>query len=91
MKKTKAVVLVGATAEKLRDEIEKTLAKHEINEPVITCTTLTEAVKSAYSLADEGDAVLLSPACASFDMFKNFEERGNAFKEIVANLGKAEL
>lgn len=91
VKKTKAVVLVGATAEKLREEIEKTLAKHEINEPVITCTTLTEAVKSAYSLADEGDAVLLSPACASFDMFKNFEERGNAFKEIVANLGKAEL
>lgn len=91
VKKTKAVVLVGATAEKLREEIEKTLAKHEINEPVITCTMLTEAVKSAYSLADEGDAVLLSPACASFDMFKNFEERGNAFKEIVANLGKAEL
>lgn len=88
--KTKAVVLVGATAEKIRSEIAKTLQKRETSEPLIICTTLAEAVKSAYSLADDGDTVLLSPACASFDMFKNFEERGNAFKEIVALLGAEE-
>jgi UDP-N-acetylmuramoylalanine--D-glutamate ligase len=47
---------------------------------------LDEAVKLADRLGRPGDVVLLSPACASFDMFKNFEERGKAFKEAVACL-----
>ena len=45
-----------------------------------------QAVLKASSLAGEGDIVLLSPACASFDHFKNFEERGNLFKKIVMEL-----
>ena len=47
---------------------------------------MEEAVKMAYKLAERGDAVLLSPACASFDLFKNYEDRGNQFKEAVRNL-----
>jgi len=48
--------------------------------------SLEEAVHLAYEIAAPGDVVLLSPACASFDMFKNFEERGDRFKEIVRKL-----
>lgn len=47
---------------------------------------LDEAVKKAYDIAIQGDTVLLSPACASWDMYENFEMRGKHFKEIVANL-----
>lgn len=88
--KTKAVILIGTTANKIRCEVENTLKKRGESEPIIGCDTLEEAVKSAFALADVGDIVLLSPACASFDMFKNFEERGNAFKDIVALLGTEE-
>jgi len=45
-----------------------------------------EAVRTAYSIAKPGDTVLLSPACASFDLFKNYEDRGKQFKEAVQNL-----
>ncbi len=48
--------------------------------------TFEEAVAKARGAAGEGDIVTLSPACASFDMFVNFEKRGNAFKEIVNKL-----
>lgn len=48
---------------------------------------LEEAVRAAGTQAVSGDAVLLSPACASWDMFKNFEERGRLFKEYVNALG----
>ena len=53
---------------------------------VIYADTLEEAVEIANSYANIGDNILLSPACASFDMFKSYEERGNKFKEIVMNL-----
>ncbi len=55
-------------------------------EIVLECKTLENAVKTAVKLAKSGDIVVLSPACASFDQFKNFEERGEKFKEIVRNL-----
>ena len=48
--------------------------------------TLEEAVAAAHALAEEGDAVLLSPACASWDMFKSYEQRGDRFKELVCKL-----
>ncbi|MCL1946679.1 MAG: UDP-N-acetylmuramoyl-L-alanine--D-glutamate ligase [Chitinivibrionia bacterium] len=53
---------------------------------VIDCETLTNAVETAKNSAKSGDVVILSPACASFDQFKGFEDRGKKFKEIVQNL-----
>ena len=47
---------------------------------------MSEAVKMAYRLSEKGDTVLLSPACASFDLFENYEDRGRQFKEAVRNL-----
>jgi UDP-N-acetylmuramoylalanine--D-glutamate ligase len=55
-------------------------------ELIVNTTSAEEAVKAAYHFADVGDAVLLSPACASFDLFDNFEDRGNQFKTAVKNL-----
>lgn len=62
-------------------------ADYEEGKPSITeCSTLKEAVEAAHDLAQPGDIVILSPASASFDQFKNFEERGNTFKKFVAEL-----
>ncbi|MGE5614235.1 MAG: UDP-N-acetylmuramoyl-L-alanine--D-glutamate ligase [Bacillota bacterium] len=86
--RVKCLVLIGQTAGRiekaLTDEIERTGRGKDI--PVIHCPSLEEAVMKAYENAQESDIVLLSPASASFDMFKNFEERGNAFKKIVDEL-----
>ena len=57
-----------------------------IVETVLETSNMREAVKTAYFLADKEDTVLLSPACASFDLFDNYEDRGRQFKEAVHNL-----
>jgi UDP-N-acetylmuramoylalanine--D-glutamate ligase len=55
--------------------------------PVIEdAQSMEEAISKAYKLASKGDTVLLSPCCASFDLFKNYEDRGNQFKACVLNL-----
>jgi len=54
--------------------------------PVRECGTLERAVKYARANAAAGDVVLLAPACASFDQFENYEQRGTTFKQIVAEL-----
>jgi len=55
--------------------------------PVIEdAQSMEEAISKAYKLANKGDTVLLSPCCASFDLFKNYEDRGNQFKACVLNL-----
>lgn len=86
--KVKCLVLVGQTAPKIEkallDEIERTGNGKDIN--IIKCNTLKEAVEKAYECAKSGDIITMSPASASFDMFKNFEERGKQFKEFVNSL-----
>jgi UDP-N-acetylmuramoylalanine--D-glutamate ligase len=80
-KHVKDVVLVGEAKKRLRQSLRKA-GFGQIHE----ASSFMEAVKRSYKLAGHGDAVLLSPACASFDMFSNFEERGKVFKDIVANI-----
>ncbi|NJD03021.1 MAG: UDP-N-acetylmuramoyl-L-alanine--D-glutamate ligase [Ruminiclostridium sp.] len=84
----KCLVLIGQTGlliEKVfYNEVGKSGKGREIS--IYKCHTLEEAVEKAYTCAVKNDIILLSPASASFDMFKNFEERGNRFKEIVNSL-----
>jgi UDP-N-acetylmuramoylalanine--D-glutamate ligase len=77
--KTRALVLIGEAT----DKIEKAMAGVK---PVVRAETLSDAIDQARSLARPGDVVMLSPACASFDMFKNFEDRGDQFKDLVNRL-----
>lgn len=79
--KIKYLVLLGAT----KDKIAKT-AKDKGFHNIILTGSLKEAVKVCYEKAEPGDAVLLSPACASWDMFQSYEERGKLFKEYVNSL-----
>jgi UDP-N-acetylmuramoylalanine--D-glutamate ligase len=69
---------------KENDKIHK--AFEGIVSQIIDAGTATEAVKAAYSLGKKGDTVLLSPACASFDLFENYEDRGRQFKTAVREL-----
>jgi len=82
----KSLVLVGATAPKIKAAV-LAASDYEDGKPAIAeCENLQQAVKTAREQANPGDIVILSPASASFDQFKNFEERGNAFKKFVAEL-----
>ncbi len=82
----KCVVLIGATA----DKIEKSLLQDALftskRIPMVRCADLENAVRYCASTAKSNDVVLLSPACASFDAFTNFEERGTAFAKSVTSL-----
>ncbi len=78
--KVKAIVCLGLDNRKIIETYQNVM-------PVIVETQgAEEAVKVAFKLAEKGDVVLLSPACASFDLFKNYEDRGNQFKEAVLKL-----
>ena len=82
----KAVFLTGDTAEKIRTAICNSKYFAESGLPVITESDFRDAVLAAAKAAGEGDIVLFSPACASFDHFKNFDERGKYFKSIIMGL-----
>ena len=88
VEKVKCLILMGQTAGKiekaLKDEIDRSGKGTDI--PIFHCSSMEEAVKKSYESAVQGDTIILSPASASFDMFKNFEERGIVFKNIVAQL-----
>lgn len=78
--KVKAVVCLGKDNSKLHAAFDGKVKN------VVDASGMEEAVKAAYYLARNGDTVLLSPACASFDLFENYEDRGNQFKSEVRNL-----
>lgn len=78
--KVKAVVCLGKNNAKLHEAFGDMVAD------IVDASSMEEAVKAAYYLARNGDTVLLSPACASFDLFENYEDRGNQFKKEVRNL-----
>lgn len=82
VERVKHLYLVGATSDKIEDAVKAV----DKNFPITKCSSLDEAVKLAYDNAFQGDVVIMSPACASFDLYKNFEERGNVFKRIVNEL-----
>ena len=87
-KKTKHIILIGKTGPIIKESLDKYIAKTGIGTdiPVEFCATYEEAVNAARTASSTGDVVLLSNASTSFDMFKNFEERGNLFKKIVNSL-----
>ena len=84
-RKVGTLILTGPTAQKIEEATKQALSE-EKNIEIIHTNNLEESVKVAKEKAKEGDIVLLSPASASFDAFKNFEERGNYFKTLVNNL-----
>ena len=79
--KVKYLILLGQTAQ----DIAACARAHGFND-IIFAGDMEEAVRTAYEKSEEGEAVLLSPACASWGMFKNFEERGDVFKKLVKEL-----
>jgi len=78
--KVKAIICLGLENSKLLETFSS------VTEIIIETTSMLEAVKLAYKIANPSDSVLLSPACSSFDLFKNYEDRGNQFKEAVRKL-----
>ncbi|UJH69251.1 UDP-N-acetylmuramoyl-L-alanine--D-glutamate ligase [Allomuricauda sp. SCSIO 65647] len=78
--KVKAIICLGMDNTKLVDTFGNVI------DLMVETFSIEEAIKVAYKIAERGDAVLLSPACASFDLFQNYEDRGDQFKEAVKNL-----
>jgi UDP-N-acetylmuramoylalanine--D-glutamate ligase len=78
-RKARAAILFGEARGRMERELSGTV-------PLAAVETLDEAVRQAAGLARQGDVVILSPACSSFDRFRNFEERGEAFRKAVKEL-----
>jgi len=79
-KKVKAIVCLGKDNKKIIEAFK------DLVPTIVETSSMEEAVRSSYYLAKKGETVLLSPACASFDLFKNYEDRGRQFKQAVRNL-----
>lgn len=78
--KVRIIVCLGLDNRKIHEAFAKDV------DMILNTTSMQEAVNVAYHMANKGDAVLLSPACASFDLFENYEDRGRQFKKFVKNL-----
>ncbi|WP_370591071.1 UDP-N-acetylmuramoyl-L-alanine--D-glutamate ligase [Salegentibacter sp. BLCTC] len=78
--KVKAIICLGVDNQKLMQNFGNCV------DTIVETQSMKEAVRMAYSLAEKGNSVLLSPACASFDLFENYEDRGRQFKEAVRDL-----
>jgi UDP-N-acetylmuramoylalanine--D-glutamate ligase len=83
----KGIILIGKAAPLIRDAA----SKHGVTYPVVDATDMHDAVRRATELCTSGDAVVLSPACASYDMFQNFGHRGRVFREAVSAIGAKRL
>lgn len=83
VRRAKTVILTGATAKKIKDAITSNKDFAASGLKIVEKPDFADAVRAARDEAGRGDTVILSPACASFDAFKNFEERGRRFKDIV--------
>lgn len=79
--RAKKIILIGEAKEKIKEALKNTIPMNE-------ASSLVEAVRMSFSEAQAGDVVLLAPGCTSFDMFDNFEERGDVFKKEVFHLKK---
>lgn len=82
----KKLVLLGATKDKIGAAFEKVINEKKLDITIIVANSFEDAVEKSRAVAEDKDVVLLAPACASFDMFANFEIRGNRFKEIVNSM-----
>ena len=78
--KVRAIVCMGTDHRKIHE------AFSDVVPLIVNTDNAKDAVQSAFHFASKGDVVLLSPACASFDLFKNYEDRGNQFKKAVKEL-----
>ena len=78
--KVKTLIILGEGADKLAETFGAIIPQ------IIAVDSMKEAVNAAYRVGQKGDVVLLSPACASFDLFENYEDRGNQFKQMVREL-----
>ncbi len=85
-KHTKAVFLNGATAEQIRQAVENATEYTPGNPEIVMCRDFADAVSKSAQAAKDGDVVLMSPASAAFDQFKNFMERGKSFKKQIMEL-----
>ena len=90
VERVKLLLLTGDTAGKIRACVENAPGYDPLATPIVETDDLAGAVEAAYAAAGEGDVVILSPACAAFDRFKNFMERGRVFKELVHRLQERE-
>lgn len=79
--KVRALILIGEDADNIESQLEGAA-------PVLHANSMLEAVQKSFKSAEKGDSVLLAPACASFDMFKSYEERGMVFKSEIVRLAK---
>ncbi|MDP1623490.1 MAG: hypothetical protein Q8M08_14245 [Bacteroidales bacterium] len=78
--KVKGIICLGTGTSRIHEAFD------DIDIPITNALTMDEAVQNAYYMGNSGDAILLSPACPSFDLFKDYEARGNAFRKAVKNL-----
>ncbi len=84
--KVKVLILMGVTAQKIEDAVKASKEYNPDNLRIVHVSSMEEAVSKAREIAENGDIVTLSPACASFDLYPNFEVRGNHFKNLVKEL-----
>jgi UDP-N-acetylmuramoylalanine--D-glutamate ligase len=79
-KSVRALILIGEDAANIESQLEN-------HARIVRADSIADAVQKSFAAAEKGDAVLLAPACASFDMFASFEERGKVFKDSVTEIG----